>query len=72
MINQVRKSEDAELCKRILAVMSLVYRPIALDELTALVKMPDDLSDDYKALVEIIEVYSSFLTLRKNVIIFVY
>ncbi|KAL4767096.1 NACHT domain-containing protein [Aspergillus nidulans var. acristatus] len=39
MIDQVRKSEDAGLCKRILATMSIVYRPIALDELTNLVEM---------------------------------
>lgn len=72
MINRVQKSEDAEICKRILAVMSLVYRPINLDELVALVEVPDDLSADNEALVEIISICGSFLTLRGNVIVFVH
>ncbi|EPS29057.1 hypothetical protein PDE_04004 [Penicillium oxalicum 114-2] len=72
MIDQVRKSEDAELCKRILAVMSVVYRPIALPELTALVGRPDDLSDDEEVLLEIIATCGSFLTLHENVIVFVH
>jgi hypothetical protein len=72
MIDQVRKSEDAELCKRILAVMSIVYRPIALPELTALVGTPDDLSDDEEILLEIIATCGSFLTLHEDVIVFVH
>jgi hypothetical protein len=72
MIDQVRTSEDAELCKRILAVMSIVYRPITFDELTALVEIPDDLSDDHEALLEIIAVCGSFLILRENIILFVH
>lgn len=72
MVNQIRTSEDAELCKRILAVMSIVYRPIALDELTALVEIPDDISEDDEALLEIIAICGSFLTLRENVVIFVH
>jgi hypothetical protein len=72
MINRVQKSEDAEICKKILAVMSLVYRPITLDELAALVEIPDDLFVDDETLVEIISVCGSFLTLRENVIVFVH
>ncbi|KAJ5098527.1 hypothetical protein N7532_005528 [Penicillium argentinense] len=72
MINQVRTSEDAEVCKRILAVMSIAYRPITLDELTALVEIPDDLSDDDEALLEVIAICGSFLTCREDVIVFVH
>lgn len=72
MIDQVRESEDAELCKRILAIILTVYRPITLDELPALVEIPSNLSDDYNALLEIIAICGSFLTLRKDVISFVY
>ncbi|KAJ6068068.1 uncharacterized protein N7446_005105 [Penicillium canescens] len=72
MIDQVRNSEDAELCKRILAVMSIVYRPIAFDELASLVKLPDDLSDDSEALSEIIAICGSFLTVREDTIIIVH
>ncbi|PQE03465.1 Vegetative incompatibility HET-E-1 protein [Rutstroemia sp. NJR-2017a BBW] len=33
MLDQIMDSEDSELCKSILAVVSVVYRPIMLDEL---------------------------------------
>ncbi|OQD86920.1 hypothetical protein PENSOL_c082G12047 [Penicillium solitum] len=72
MIDQVRNSEDAEACKRILAIMSIVYRPIAFDELASLVDLPDDLSDDFEALSEVIAVCGSFLTVREDTIIFVH
>lgn len=72
MIDQVHNSEDAESCKRILAVMSIVYRPIAFDELVSLVELPNDLSSDYEALSEVIAVCGSFLTVREDTIIFVH
>jgi hypothetical protein len=72
MIDQVRNSEDAEPCKRILAVMSIVYRPITFDELASLVELPDDLSKDFEALLEIIAICGSFLTVREDTIIFVH
>ncbi len=72
MMDQVHNSEDAKICKRILAVMSLVYRLITLDELTALIEIPDDLSDDYEDLLQIIAVYGSFLAVREKVIVFVH
>ncbi|CAG8105725.1 unnamed protein product [Penicillium salamii] len=72
MIDQVRNSEDAESCKRILAVMSIVYRPIAFDELVSLVELPDDLSSDSEALSELIEICGSFLAVRQDTIIFVH
>ncbi|CAI7622343.1 unnamed protein product [Penicillium manginii] len=72
MIDQVRKSEDADLCKQILAAMLVVYRPITLDELTALVELPSYIPNDYEAFSQIISTCGSFLTLRENVIIFVH
>ncbi|CEJ62843.1 hypothetical protein PMG11_11328 [Penicillium brasilianum] len=72
MIDQVRISEDAEVCKRILAVMSIAYRPITPDELTTIVEIPDDISDDDVALLEIIAVCGSFLACREDVIVFVH
>ncbi|CAG8022687.1 unnamed protein product [Penicillium salamii] len=72
MIDQVHNSEDAESCKRILAVMSIVYRPIAFDELVSLVELPDDLSSDSEALSEIIAICGSFLTVREDTIVFVH
>ncbi|TGO07686.1 hypothetical protein BTUL_0253g00020 [Botrytis tulipae] len=72
MLDQIIDSEDAELCKSILAVVSAVYRPVTLDELVALVDMPDGVASDYEALSEIIGLCGSFLTLRERTIFFVH
>jgi predicted PP-loop superfamily ATPase len=72
MIDQVRSSEDAEPYKRILAIMSIVYRPITLDELVSLIKLPDHLSNDSKTLLEVIATYGSFLTISEKTINFVH
>ncbi|KAJ5987082.1 hypothetical protein N7451_011447, partial [Penicillium sp. IBT 35674x] len=71
MIDQIRNSEGAELYKRILAVLSTVYRPITLDELKCYVDFPD-MIDDYDALSEIIAFCGSFLTLREDTVVFVH
>ncbi|KAJ5133506.1 hypothetical protein N7526_004871 [Penicillium atrosanguineum] len=70
MIDKIRKSEDAELCRRILGVILIVYRPITLTELTSLVELPDELSGDYKAILQVTIFRGSFLALRDNVIFF--
>ena len=67
IIGQIRDSEDAELCKHILAVASVVYRPVTLDELECFVDMPTGTS-----LTEIIELCGSFLTLQERVVSFVH
>ncbi|OGE46720.1 hypothetical protein PENARI_c128G09761 [Penicillium arizonense] len=72
MFDQVLNSEDSELCKRILAVMSIVHRPLALDELASLIELPDDLYKDNEDLSEIIAICGSFLTLTQRTIIFVH
>ncbi|KAM3067045.1 hypothetical protein ACMFMG_011824 [Clarireedia jacksonii] len=72
MLDQIMNSEDAELCKSILAIVSAVYRPVTLDELVAFVDMPDGVAGDYEALSEIIGLCGSFLTLRGRTIFFVH
>ncbi|KAJ5414868.1 hypothetical protein N7509_000202 [Penicillium cosmopolitanum] len=72
MIGQVRESEDAELCKEILAIMSTIFRPITLHELTSLIELPDDDYDDVVSLEEIIAICGSFLTVRGHTIVFVH
>ena len=72
MMDQICHSDDAELCKSILAVVSVVYRPITLEELSSFVDMPDGVSGDYEALVEIIGLCGSFLTLRERTISFIH
>ncbi|SLM36124.1 WD40/YVTN repeat-like-containing domain [Lasallia pustulata] len=72
MMDQICISDDAELCKSILAVVSVVYRPITLEELASFVDIPDGVSSDYEALAEIIGLCGSFLTLRERTISFVH
>ena len=72
MMNQICNSEIADLCKRILAVVWVTYRPITLSELTSMVDMPEDISDNHEALADIIGLCGSFLTVRDSTISFVH
>jgi hypothetical protein len=72
IIDHIRDLEDADLCKRILAVISTVYRPVTLDELASLVNMPHGVAGEYEALSKIIGLCGSFLTLQERTILFVY
>lgn len=72
MIEQIHTSEGANLCKRILAVISAVYRPVTLNELTSFVDMPNSVSRNDMALSEIRGRCGSFLTLRGHSISFVH
>jgi hypothetical protein len=72
MLGQICESEDDKLCKDILAVTSLVYRPVTLDELTSLVEFPAKAAQDLKAQEEIIGLCGSFLTLRERTVYFVH
>lgn len=60
MMEQIIQSDYADLCRQILAVSSIVRRPISLQELTTLVEMSDDISDDPQSLEELIGLCGSF------------
>jgi hypothetical protein len=72
MLRQLNRSYRADLCKRILATISVVYRPVTLHELKCLVDMPDQMVDDIEAVMEIIRLCGSFLTVRDRVVYFVH
>ncbi|KAL5318069.1 hypothetical protein ACEPPN_015173 [Leptodophora sp. 'Broadleaf-Isolate-01'] len=72
MMKQISTSRTAKRCKSILAVVSIIHRPITLDELPSFVDMPPRSSSNYKALAEIIGHCGSFLTLRDRTIYFVH
>jgi hypothetical protein len=72
MMEQICNSDDADLCKGILALIAIVYRPITLKELTSLVEMLEDMVDDLGSLQEIISLCGSFLTVREDTIYFVH
>ena len=71
MMQQISKIDDAELCKQVLAVVTLVYRPITLEELVTLVEPLEDVADDLE-LQDIISLCGSFLTLREQTVYFVH
>jgi hypothetical protein len=72
MMKQISISDDASICKEILAVATIVYRPTTLDELVTLVEPLDAVRDDPNVIEEIIGYCGSFLTLRENTLYFVH
>ncbi|CAH0048128.1 unnamed protein product [Clonostachys solani] len=70
MIEHVRDSEDAELCREVLAIASVVYRPVILDKLKALAQSLAGMDED--EIREIIGACGSFLTLREDIVYFVH
>ncbi|KAL2890558.1 Vegetative incompatibility protein HET-E-1 [Ceratocystis lukuohia] len=70
MLEQIRNSDDAQLCKDIIANVLVAYRPVTCDELYVLVEALDDLEkDDVK---RVVSLCGSFLTVHKNVVSFVH
>ena len=72
MMEQIRNSDYADLCKRILASTAIVYRPVTLKELTCLVEKLEKMSDNLESLHYIISLCGSFLTIREDTVYFVH
>lgn len=71
MMQQIRSSEDMNLCIQILAVLLLTFRPITLTELRPLLEAAE-FDDDPETLKEIIQLCGSFLYLRDGTIFFIH
>ena len=71
MMAQICESDDAELCKWVLALVTVAYCPISLEESTSFVQMPKDMHD-VDCLREIVGHCGSFLTVRNDTIYFVH
>ncbi|KAL5089361.1 hypothetical protein Trisim1_005646 [Trichoderma cf. simile WF8] len=71
MMQNIHDSLDAEICQQILAITSVVYRPITLPELSCLMESHID-NDDDDELKEIIGFCGSFLTIREETIYFIH
>jgi len=71
MVQQINASDDAELCKQVLASIALVYQPITLAELVTLTKSLEDVADEAE-LREVIDLCGLFLTLRGDTVYFVH
>ncbi|KAL2198040.1 NACHT domain-containing protein, partial [Corynascus similis CBS 632.67] len=72
MMDQIHSSRHAKLIRRILATISVVYRPITLEELPNLVDTPCRAFGNDRALKEIVGHCGSFLTLHGRTISFVH
>jgi hypothetical protein len=71
MIDQICESNSAEICLQVLASTAILYRPVAVPELVALVEQLEDL-DDLESAREIVGFCGSFLTLREDTVYFVH
>jgi hypothetical protein len=70
MMQQIGASDDAELCKQVLATIALVYRPVTLAELVSLTELLEDFAE--AEVREIVGLCGSFLTLRGETVYFVH
>jgi hypothetical protein len=71
MMDQISESDGAEICRQVLALTAILYRPVTISELVALVKPLEDL-DDLESVREIVGFCRSFLTLREDTVYFVH
>jgi hypothetical protein len=71
MMHQISASDSAKICLRVLAVTAVLYRPVTITELVALVEQLKDLND-LESVQEIIILCGSFLTLREDTVYFVH
>jgi hypothetical protein len=69
MMQQMSESDDADTCRCVLASTAVLYRPVTIRELVALVEQLEDVSDDVR---EIIGLCGSFLTVREDTVYFVH
>ena len=78
MMDQVNKSNNANLYKRILSIVAVVKRPITLRELVSLddtlhkLDYPENLPEDIEDLQQRVGQCGSFLTIRESTIYFVH
>ncbi|PSR81436.1 heterokaryon incompatibility protein-domain-containing protein [Coniella lustricola] len=73
MLNKAHASEDSDICRQILVVVSLSFRPLTLSELASLIELPDTIKEnDLDTLQEMIRNCGSFLTIRKGIVYFVH
>ncbi|KAH7087146.1 hypothetical protein FB567DRAFT_60254 [Paraphoma chrysanthemicola] len=70
MLHQINYTDDAEVCRRILAIATTVFRPITILELEVLLSADPSVSTN--ELTELIGLCGSFLALREETIFFVH
>jgi hypothetical protein len=71
MMQQMSESDNADTCRCVLASTAILYRPVTIIELVALVEQLKDL-DNLESVREIVSFCGSFLTLREDTVYFVH
>jgi hypothetical protein len=71
MIDQISESNVAEICRQVLASTAILYRPVTISGLVALIEQLKEL-DNLESVKEIIGFCGSFLTLREDTVYFVH
>ncbi|QUC16030.1 uncharacterized protein UV8b_00271 [Ustilaginoidea virens] len=72
MMEQISQSVYAKLCKQVLASITLVYRPITLEELLVLFEPPKGMAANPESMREVVGHCGSFLVLREETVYFVH
>lgn len=74
MMDQILELDDNDLylCQQILAVVTTVYQPLTLHELSCLTASSEGLPDDIEAFEEIVRLCGSFLTICDGTVYFVH
>jgi hypothetical protein len=72
MMHQISELDDAEICRCVLASTAILYRPVTILELVALVEQLNDFVNDLESVREIVSFCGSFLTLREDTVYFVH
>lgn len=72
MMERIGKSRHESLCRQILAVASVVYRPITLKEMTSTVQSLARFADNLAALGKLVAFCGSFLTVRHDTVYFLH
>ncbi|KAJ5547510.1 hypothetical protein N7513_004744 [Penicillium frequentans] len=72
MLDQIHETRDANICKQILSIVSLAYRPITLSELGTFIERRINHSINPIMLRQMISFCGSFITLRDQAVSFVH
>jgi hypothetical protein len=72
MLRQIIVSDGAGICRRVLALTAVLYRPVTIPELVSLVEPLENFVNDLGSVQEIISLCGSFLTLREDTVYFVH
>jgi hypothetical protein len=72
MLRHIRESGRAETCRQVLALTAVLYRPVTISELVALVELPEDYPTTLGSVRKTISLCKSFLALQEDQVFFVH